>query len=35
MKFKVDGKSFEFIVIAEAAASSPAAVTASSTPNHQ
>jgi len=35
MKFKVDGKSFEFIVISQAAASSPAAAPASSAPNHQ
>lgn len=35
MKFKVDGKSFEFIVISQAAASSPAAVSASSASNHQ
>jgi hypothetical protein len=35
MKFKVDGKSFEFIVISQAAASSPAATPASSAPNHQ
>jgi hypothetical protein len=34
MKFKVDGKSFEFVVISQAAASSPAAP-ASSAPNHQ
>jgi len=35
MKFKVDGKSFEFIVISQAAASSPAAAPAASTANHQ
>ena len=35
MKFKVDGKSFEFIVISQVAASSPAATPASSAPNHQ
>ncbi len=35
MKFKVDGKSFEFIVISQAAASSSAAAPASSAPNHQ
>jgi hypothetical protein len=35
MKFKVDGKSFEFIVISQAAASSGAAAPASSTPNRQ
>jgi hypothetical protein len=35
MKFKVDGKSFEFIVISQAAASSPAAAPASSAPNRQ
>jgi hypothetical protein len=35
MKFKVDGKSFEFIVISQTAASSPAAAPASSAPNHQ
>jgi hypothetical protein len=35
MKFKVDGKSFEFIVISQAAASSPAAASTSSAPNHQ
>jgi hypothetical protein len=35
MKFKADGKSFEFIVISQAAASSPAAAPASSAPNHQ
>jgi hypothetical protein len=35
MKFKVDGTSFEFIVISQAAASSPAAASASSAPNHQ
>jgi hypothetical protein len=34
MKFKVDGKSFEFIVISQAAASSPAAAPPSA-PNHQ
>ena len=34
MKFKVDGKSFEFIVVSQAAASSPAAAPASSAPNH-
>ena len=32
MKFKVDGKSFEFIVVSQAAASSPAAAPAASTP---
>jgi hypothetical protein len=35
MKFKAEGKSFEFIVISQAAASSPAAAPASSAPNHQ
>jgi hypothetical protein len=35
MKFKVEGKSFEFIVISQAAASSPDAATAPSSPNHQ
>jgi hypothetical protein len=35
IKFKVDGKSFEFIVVSQAAASSPAAAPASSAPNHQ
>ena len=35
MKFKVEGKSFEFIVISQAAAPSPAAAPASSAPNHQ
>jgi len=35
MKFKVDGKSFEFIVISQAAASSPTAAPTSSAPNHQ
>jgi hypothetical protein len=35
MKFKVDGKSFEFMVISQAAASSPDAAPASSAPNHQ
>ena len=34
MKFKVDGKSFEFIVVSQAAASSPAAAPASSAPTH-
>jgi hypothetical protein len=34
MKFKVDGKSFEFIVVSQAAASSPA-TPASPTPNRQ
>ena len=32
MKFKVDGKSFEFIVVSQAAASSPAAAPGASTP---
>jgi hypothetical protein len=35
MKFKVEGKSFEFIVVSQASASSPAAAPASSAPNHQ
>ena len=35
MKFKVEGKSFEFIVVSQAPASSPAAAPASSAPNHQ
>jgi hypothetical protein len=35
MKFKADGKSFEFMVISQAAASSPDAAPASSPPNHQ
>ena len=35
MKFKFDGKSFEFIVISQAAASAPAAAPASSAANHQ
>ena len=35
MKFKVDGKSFEFMVISQDAASSLAAAPATSTPNHQ
>ena len=35
MKFKVDGKSFEFMVISQAAVSSPDAAPASSTPNDQ
>jgi hypothetical protein len=34
MKFKVDGKSFEFMVISQAAASSAAATPASPAPNH-
>jgi hypothetical protein len=34
MKFKVDGNSFEFMVISQAAAS-PDAAPASSAPNHQ
>jgi hypothetical protein len=34
MKFKVEGKSFEFIVVSQAPASSPAAAPASSAPNH-
>ena len=34
MKFKVEGKSFEFMVISQAAASSPAAAPASTAPNH-
>lgn len=34
MKFKVDGQSFQFIVVSQAAASSPA-VPASSAANHQ
>jgi len=33
VKFKVDGKSFEFIVVGQAAASSAAATPASSAPN--
>ena len=32
MKFKVDGKSFEFIVVSQAAASSPAGAPGASTP---
>jgi hypothetical protein len=35
MKFKVEGKSFEFIVISQAAASSPNAAPAPSATNHQ
>jgi hypothetical protein len=35
MKFKAEGKSFEFIVISQAAASSPDAAPAPSAPNHQ
>jgi hypothetical protein len=35
MKFKVSGQSFEFIVVSQAAASSPAAAPASSAANHQ
>jgi hypothetical protein len=35
VKFKVNGKSFEFIVIGQAAASSAAATPASSAPNRQ
>jgi hypothetical protein len=35
VKFKVNGKSFEFIVVGQAAASSAAATPASSAPNRQ
>jgi hypothetical protein len=35
MKFKVDGQSFQFIVVSQAAVSSPAAAPASSAANHQ
>jgi hypothetical protein len=35
MKFKVDGQSFQFIVVSQAAASPPAAAPASSAANHQ
>ncbi|MGA7222068.1 MAG: hypothetical protein WA867_12920 [Candidatus Acidiferrales bacterium] len=35
MKFKVDGKSFEFIVVSQDAVSSPAAAPASSATSHQ
>jgi hypothetical protein len=35
MKFKVNGESFEFIVVSQAAASSPGAAPASSAANHQ